>query len=69
MTNKTVEENFCCEEHKNLYQHYAPLAHKAAEVDYKNKFYSEMNVLRSKNEKEPWKPESDKTDATSKGVK
>lgn len=52
-TTGTVEENFCSEDHRHHYIHYAPKAHEAAATDYKAKFYSEMNVLHEKEGKEP----------------
>jgi hypothetical protein len=49
----SVQEDFCSEEHKDHYLHYAPLAHAAASSDYTKKFYAEMNVMRATEAKEP----------------
>lgn len=66
-TTGTIEENFCSEKHRDHYVHYAPKAHEAASMDYKAKFYAEMNVLRDKEGKEPrsLKPESNPSTLTS----
>ena len=49
----SIEENFCCKDHKNHYEYYSPYAHEAASKDYTSKFYAEMNVLRKKETDSP----------------
>ena len=47
ITRAKIEENFCSQEHQDLYEENAPKAHAAAAKDYTAKFYAEMNTLRS----------------------